>query len=449
MKQITLQNIVESELCTGCGACVNNPALTMVWNKDGFLVPDWKNNVELFEDQIRFCPFNPDDSVNNEDGLSEEFFVETTHKDLQIGKYEQLYVGYANEYRETSSSGGIATYIFEKLLKDRVVDHLFVVKEIGGTYQYQWIEDWQKIKQISKTRYIPVTLAQLFKEIMRKDGKVAVSGVACFVKAIRLKQHYQPELKEKIPFVIGIICGGLKSRFFTDYLAQKSGIEGSYTKQEYRIKDPSSTASDYSFGAFDTKDPKPKFHQMKMRTVGDMWGTGLFKSNACDFCDDVTTELADISLGDAWLNPYTKDGLGTSVIIARTALAEEIIQKGITSGELSCEVLSLSLLKQSQAGSFKHRQLGMKYRLARLKKDKGIILNKRTRFLQRIPFEYGIVQKERMKLRELSLKIWRETQNAIKFEEEILPHKKSLADKTSFYHRMQKLRRILKLKTMS
>jgi coenzyme F420-reducing hydrogenase beta subunit len=42
-----------------------------------------------------------------------------------------------------------------------------------------------------------------------------------------------------------------------------------------------------------------------------MWGTGLFKSNACDFCDDVTTELADVSL-DAWI-PYNKDGLGNSV----------------------------------------------------------------------------------------------------------------------------------------
>jgi coenzyme F420 hydrogenase subunit beta len=30
-----------------------------------------------------------------------------------------------------------------------------------------------------------------------------------------------------------------------------------------------------------------------------MCASGLFKANACDYCDDVTTELVDISLGDA------------------------------------------------------------------------------------------------------------------------------------------------------
>src|SRR5690606_7012158 len=154
------------------------------------------------------------------------------------------------------------TYVFEQLLKQEVVKHLFIVKEVNGTYQYQWFSNFQQIKMISKTRYIPVTLDNLFKEIDAKDGKIAVSGVACFVKAIRLKQHYHPQYIEKIPFVIGIICGGLKSKFFTDYLAQKSGIDSEYYKQEYRIKDINSQASDYSFGAYDNNQ---EFHKLKMR----------------------------------------------------------------------------------------------------------------------------------------------------------------------------------------
>ncbi|MEN2436120.1 Coenzyme F420 hydrogenase/dehydrogenase, beta subunit C-terminal domain [Weeksellaceae bacterium A-14] len=445
MKKISLQKIVESELCTGCGACVEDYQLKMQWNKNGFLVPDWSNNPEKFEKQIHLCPFNPDDSVNNEDQLAEEFFKETKEKDLQIGKFQQVYAGYSNDYRNTSSSGGIATFVFEKLLKNKIVDHLFIVKEVEGSYQYQWFEDWELIQETSKTRYIPVTLAELFKEINQKEGKVAVSGVACFIKAIRLKQHYHPELKEKIPFLIGIICGGLKSQFFTDYLSQKCGIKGDYHQQQYRIKDRNSSASDYSFGAYDSKN---EFHQMKMKTVGDMWGTGLFKSKACDFCDDVTTELADISLGDAWISPYSKDGLGNSVIVTRTLFADKMIQEGIASQRLNCHEISLELLKKSQAGSFKHRQLGMRYRLKVLQKEKGIILNKRKRFLQRIPFEFRIVQKERMKLREQSLTVWKNAKNAKIFETELLPLKEKLKSKTLFYHRMQKLRRILKLKTL-
>lgn len=69
-----------------------------------------------------------------------------------------------------------------------------------------------------------------------------------------------------------------------------------------RVQNSNSIAYNYAFRCTDTagNDEKP----IKMQAVGNMWGTGLFKANSCDFCDDVTTELADISLGDAWLEPF-------------------------------------------------------------------------------------------------------------------------------------------------
>jgi coenzyme F420-reducing hydrogenase beta subunit len=296
-----------------------------------------------------------------------------------------------------------------------------------------------QIKQISKTRYIPVTLEKLFVEIDKIDGKIAISGVACFIKAIRLKQHYNPELKEKIPFLIGIICGGLKSKFFTDYLAQKSGIVGDYKKQEYRIKKPDSFALDYSFGAFDKQNIH---HKVAMKTLGDMWGTGMFKSNACDFCDDVSAELADISLGDAWINPYDKEGLGNSVIVTRTSVADNLINSGINRNELSVKPIAVELFKLSQQGSFNHRHDGLKYRLDQLKKVSKIIPVKRNRLLISIPFYFKRVQKQRMTIREYSLKNWIISRDAIHFDSLMNPMKKKLLSFTVFYHRMRRLKRI-------
>ncbi len=443
MKEFSIRNIVENQLCTGCGMCISASDSQMIWDSDGFLVPDLNKNFSKEAEKV--CPFNTDNKTNNEDILADEFFKSTPSADIQIGKYQNIYAGYADQYRETSSSGGIATFVFEYLLKNKIVDFLFIVKETEGTYQYQLFHQVEEIKKISKTRYIPVTMADLFTQINRIEGKVAISGVACFIKAVRLKQHYHPELKDKIPFLVGIICGGLKSRFFTDYLAQKSGIHKQYFNQEYRIKDAASHASDYSFGAF---DQQKNFHQMKMRTVGDMWGTGLFKSNACDFCDDVATELADISLGDAWISPYAKEGLGNSVIITRSALADTIIQQGIKNKELNCENLLLEKFKASQAGSFKHRQMGMEFRIKRFKRKSKLNIQKRTKFYQNIPMEYKIVQKQRMLVRAKSLAIWKNNPNASSFEAEMKPFKKSLSEKTKLYHRVQKLRRLLKLKTI-
>lgn len=439
---ITIKDIVKNEICVGCGSCISeSKSSKMIWNKEGFLVPDITS--EFSDKAIDLCPFNPkpDSCVANEDVLAEEFISDYKNADNQIGRYTNTYVGYSPEFRLTSSSGGMATYLFKQLLQQKIVDYLFVVKEIGSTYEYQLFNNVDEIKLISKTRYIPVTLENLYRKIDGINGKIAISGVACFIKAIRLKQHYCPELKDKIPFLIGIICGGLKSRSFSDYLSLKSGIKGNYYDAEYRIKDEESTASDYSFGAF---DDDRNFHKMKMKTVGDMWGTGLFKSNACDFCDDVTTELADISLGDAWLAPYNSDGLGTNVIVTRSLLADKLIRNGIDKGELYLEQLDIERFKSSQQGSFNHRHDGLKYRIDIKTKENRLTPSCRKRFLVNIPFYFKLVQKERMNLRAQSLELWSVTKNAKDFENRINPLKDKLAKTTLIYHRIRKMKRILR-----
>ncbi|TXD48925.1 Coenzyme F420 hydrogenase/dehydrogenase, beta subunit C-terminal domain [Polaribacter sp. IC073] len=427
-----IKDIVEENMCIGCGLCVSeSQSSSMVWNESGFLVPD--TTKKFSEDAIKLCPFNPEPEADvfDEDKLANLYLPNSKNRDDRIGRYESTYIGYSNQFRKTSSSGGIATFIFEQLLEQKIVDHLFVVKEVAGTYKYQWFDNIKEIKNMSKTRYIPVTLERLFREIDGKEGKVAVSGVACFVKAIRLKQYYYPQYRDKIPFIVGIICGGFKSKFFTDYLTQKSGIEGDYKNQEYRIKDKDSLASDYSFGAYDKNN---NFHQLKMRNVGDMWGTGLFKANACDFCDDVTTELADISLGDAWLPEYKKDGLGNSIIITRNTIANELIEKGKLANLLTIDVVSKEKIIQSQKGSFTHRQDSIFFR----KKIAGVKLKKRIKFKKKIKLSYKLVQVSRRMVRRKSLAIWKLNKNASIFNKKMKYYLFILKVATKINHKIRK-----------
>ena len=444
LKTVMLDKIINGGFCTGCGVCVSEDKSEnsfMKENEYGFLVPDiLETSLKERENMIRVCPFNPnpEEEARDEDKLASIFLNKASNTDSQIGKFENLYVGYANDYRETSSSGGIATFIFKELLRNKIVDTLFVVTEIDGSYGYKLFSSYEEIIKISKTRYIPVTLQELFLKINEIDGKIAVSGVGCFIKAIRLKQFYNPELKNKIPFLVGIICGGLKSRFFTDYLSQHAGIKEEYKNQDYRIKDKNSTSSDYSFGAYDTDN---KFFKVKMKSLGDMWGTGLFKANACDFCDDVTTELADISLGDAWMQPYVKDGLGNSVIITRSSIADELIQKGIINKELTADQVGLTTFKKSQQGSFNHRHHALKYRIEKTKKKFKIIPLKRIRFFKNIPLEQKLVQTKRMTVRKKSIELWYKNSNIKDFESGMKYDLILLKVLTKLNHKIRKYRK--------
>lgn len=420
--------------CTGCGVCVSEAqgALKMAWTRDGFLEPRAIAS-RVPPEAVRVCPFNPapEKAVEDEDALARIFLPEADRSDPRLGRFLGAYVGYSTAFRPTSSSGGLATYVFDQLLRRGHVDHLFVVgKTSDGRYAYRMFGKDEDIEATSKTRYFPVSLDQLFSAIDAVEGAVAVSGVACFVKAIRLKQHYHPQLKDKIPFVSGIICGGLKSRFYTDFLAQSAGIDGPYQDVEYRVKSPQSLSSDYSFSAKNSADGKE--HRVRMQKLGDMWGTGLFKSKACDFCTDVMTELADISLGDAWLPEFKQDGMGNSVIITRTPLAEEIIRHGIGIGELVVRDVSADIAARTQSGGFNHKQKAVKFRMLMEQQTGGrAVPFVRSRILTDSSIAETFVQVLRERTRAKSLAAWRRSRNHRDFLQRIRPALRLLAAVTS------------------
>ncbi|MCU4566599.1 Coenzyme F420 hydrogenase/dehydrogenase, beta subunit C-terminal domain [Acinetobacter radioresistens] len=439
---MSIDLIVKNHLCTGCGVCVSEDQThqaKMIWNNEGFLVP-LLGKSSTQDKMVKVCPFAI--QQKDEDELGELFLKqpETQYHD-KIGYYYGLYAGYSKQFRETSSSGGIATYVFNALLERKIVDYLFIVKEVDGQYAYQFFSNVEEITQISKTRYTPVTLEKLFQELSKVDGKVAVSGVACFVKAIRLKQMYDPVLKEKIAFIVGIICGGLKSKYYTDYLAQEAGCKNEYNYAQYRVKNKESYAMDYKFSCIEKSDKK--IHMVDMQSLGDMWGTGLFKSNACDFCDDVLTELADISLGDAWIDPYDKNGLGNSIIITRTKIAENLIKNGLNKNLLALDVMNTEKIILSQNGSFNHRHKGLAFRVMKVNKEGKLTPRKRNKHMVNQNILFNFVQNSRLKTRQKSLDYWLETRNHLKFKIKMKPYLENLKFFTLWNHRLMKLKKIL------
>lgn len=423
---LVISEVVQNDLCIGCGVCIDvcpNNVLEITWNCYGFLTASANiNTCDVDGACIEVCPFNaaPPESLGNEDKLAEIFLKSATKHHPKIGQYEGIYVGYSKGYRPTSSSGGVATYIYDRLFDKNFIDYVVTVGESTNSnahYAYRIISSKDELISTSKTRYYPVTLAHAIKNIKSLNGKVAISGIGCFIKAVRLAQANDPLLKEKIVFLSGIICGGVKSRFFTEYLASKAGAEHNrFSKPEYRVKDLCSTASDYSFSCESPQESQ--IHFIKMREVGDMWGSGLFKANACDFCDDVTTELADVSFGDAWVEPYSRDGRGHNVIVSRSPLVTEILQQGKSSGDLQLEELSLERFLDSQQGSINHRHDGLRFR-TELAKKRGLKVPPKRHCTVRLPLYLQLVQLARRAARAKSLEIWKKYREATNFDNEM------------------------------
>lgn len=448
-----IELVVDQGLCIGCGLCVSgcsDHSLKMDWNENGFLEPVAIKSCtsSCNEGCLSVCPFNPEpmQDVRTETEISEIFLDGALNKSDKIGRYINTYAGYSKENRRYSSSGGIATYVLTQLLVTKKVDFVISVKESissNSHYEYAISSTEDELVKSAKTKYYPVTLADVVDKIKDIDGNFAITGVPCFIKGIRLAQHKDPILRKRIVFLIGIVCGGVKSAFFSEYLASKSGAGANdFTKPEFRIKDENSAASDYSFGCLDKyKNQKT----IKMRTVGDMWGTGLFKANACDFCDDVSAELADLSLGDAWIEPYASEGEGTNVIVTRSILAEKIIKEGSESGSLHIDILPVSRFIESQKGGFNHRHNGLGYRIKK-RNSKGALTPSKRFETNDLSLLLKLIQAQRMKVRKKSLDVWKKTKDAEQFNKQIKLDLKVLKILTRINHLQLKIQDPVKVR---
>lgn len=83
----------------------------------------------------------------------------------------------------------------------------------------------------------------------------------------------------------------------------------------------------------------------------------------------MTTELADISLGEAWLQPYSQQRQGTSIVITRSPLAERLIQEDIKSQQTTMEQILSDTMRASQQESYnrRHEDLYVRVREVKLK----------------------------------------------------------------------------------
>lgn len=412
-----ISEIVSRDLCIGCGACAPvcpSKALRMAWSANGLYQPQPAENACAGCGAcLRVCPFasglSSEADLPDEDVLAEDLTsIPSSRHDTNLGHYLSLHAGYATAFREFGSSGGTATWALSRLLEAGDVDAVFALAAVENRqdthFDYLACRSADEVRAAARTRYYPSKLDQVIEFALNNEGRYALVALPCAIKALRLAQRMHPVLRERIVFVVGVFCGGLKTRYYTEYLAAAAGCRHEQVfSPEYRIKNPGSAADDYAFGC---RDANGTPHTIRMRVLGDMWGTGLFKANACDYCDDLSSELADISVGDAWIPPYTADGMGTSIVAIRSAKAAALFDSGIRNGELVLEPLSAEQVNTSQRGNINHRRRGLAYRLLLARRRGDRVPVKRVRSARPLNPIFALIQRLRMRVRRLSHEAW-------------------------------------------
>ncbi len=342
----------------------------MRWNRYGQLAPagpaDWLDKPTAR--QAAICPFSP--TARNEDAIAAELFPGAPHAEEHIGRYRASYVGHAAdaELHAAGSSGGLVTWAAAELLRRGLVDGVAHVAPLdpqadGRLFGYRISRTQGEVRARAKSRYYPIELSQVLDAIRATPGRYAVVGIPCFIKAVHLVRAADPLLAERIVHTLGLFCGHMKSAALVDSFALQMGAAPDRVRAvDYRLKNPARPANWYR-SQLHLADGGTAEQDWWHLLEGD-WGSGCFQSSACDFCDDVVAETADIAFGDAWVEPYSSDGRGTNVVIVRSPVLHALVEEGIAAGRLSLRPVDAAFVVETQAAGLRQRREGLAYRLA-------------------------------------------------------------------------------------
>ena len=364
---------VKSGLCFGSGACAASfarPEIRMELDRYGQLKPRgpkaWLRGRD--GEFSRICPFSP--MARDEDDLAAEHFPSAKDRHPLLGRFEAAYVGHVaeDEYRVNGSSGGMVTWVAAELLRRGLVDGVAHVKESddpqteGRLFHYTLSRDLQALQAGAKSRYYPVELSGVLRSMRDIPGRYAVVGIPCFIKAVRLSCADDPVLKERVAFTLGLFCGHMKSARMAESFAWQMEEDISCVRQlDYRVKTPDRPANWYR-AQLTLANGETRARDWWHLADGD-WGAGFFQNSACNFCDDVVAETADIAFGDAWKEPYSSDGRGTNVVLVRSRMLLDLLREGMGTNRIALSPVDADFVVATQAAGFRQRREGLSFRL--------------------------------------------------------------------------------------
>ncbi|MDE7222619.1 MAG: polysaccharide pyruvyl transferase family protein [Acetatifactor sp.] len=305
----TVETKVSEAQCTGCGGCMNVcpvDAITMVENKEGFIVPAVNKEccVECGK-CVSLCP-----ALNVK-------YINKSEPDVYA-------VRACDEIRKNSSSGGMFTLLAESIFKNGGIVYGAAFDE-NMQLRHASAQTMPELAPLRGSKYVQSNVGAVYREIKDKleSGRQALfTGTPCQVAALNsfLNRRYDNL------FTVDLLCHGVPSQYelnkYIDELHQKLNIPNDVRVKDIRFRDKKFGWSsehivvEFENGALYEADvSKDVYEKMFYRNLG------LRKS--CSDCPfSAYPRQGDISIGDFWgisrIDKSLNDGKGTSLVIVNS-----------------------------------------------------------------------------------------------------------------------------------
>ncbi|MFX1337291.1 MAG: Coenzyme F420 hydrogenase/dehydrogenase, beta subunit C-terminal domain, partial [Promethearchaeota archaeon] len=233
-----------------------------------------------------------------------------------------------DEIKEVRQDGGIVTSLVEYLLEEKLVDAVVAVQHSEDLWKPEpiIIEDVKDLYKTAGTKYANSPSLTIIDKCKKYD-KIAFVGVPCMMKAIGKGSLFPSGLPffKNIKYKIGLFC------------MESFPYEGiiKLVKEQFNKEIHELTKMNIGGGKFIIKLKSGEQLDVPLADVQS------YARDNCHFCEDLTSDYADISVGSIG----SQDGW--SSVITRSKEADEIYNDAVKAG-----LIESKSLKEVKPGQF-------------------------------------------------------------------------------------------------
>jgi len=280
-----------------------------------------------------------------------------------VGNIYNFYVGHSlnEKQRISSSSGGVLTEVIVDLLSSGTLDGFclpFPTTDTETEYEYKICrkKDINKIRKFNQSIYFKIPAFGIVSQIKQFDGSLGFVGLPDQITSIRFLAQKDIQLKKKLKLFIGPMTGIMMQKEVLDILPKIANTETKIKKLRWRHGEWPGRL----YVKFKNKILKiDKFYYNYLLP--------FFCSHESLVSDDFSNELADISVGDAWLPEYENLKKGWSLISTKSSYGEKIIKELKTKKKIFIENVSYKKALSMHEHMIDFKKRGSQYRKKILK----------------------------------------------------------------------------------
>ena len=338
------KHVLEEDLCTGCGACVNLCPYQVIYHDRTVQL----HNCDLDDGKCyAFCPRTATDLA-----ALRKLLFESDDLTTEIGAVKGYYFSRAvdPELRKIAQHGATVTALMELALFEGLIDSAIVSSRDQEFIQNGAIvNDKIEIRKNAGSKFTVSPTVAAFNRVATEDkGNIGVVATPCQALAMakmKLSRTNEDAAKiNQLKLVIGLYCGWtLSAEKYTKLLLEKNIALKSIIKTDI-------PAGKNILELYTNNGAKSIPFDEVQACIRE----------ACLYCMDSTAEYADVSVGSARFAGNWEEVRQWNQLIVRTKKGKELVDLAVRRGVLEVREAPEKSLKELKAAAVNKKKNALK-----------------------------------------------------------------------------------------